>query len=141
MPTHTRALAAGAAAAAAVTLAACTPEPQVTRADYARYFADYCAGCHGADARGGGPQAAGMDPAPPDLTSIAARHGGTFPMVEVMSQIDGYGRGGAMPEFGAFLLDDRQVMVETAAGEFTPAPERLAGMAAYLRSLQRQAAP
>lgn len=115
----------------AVVVAACAPLPDVPvgRAAYPQYFADYCAECHGADARG-------TDRAP-DLTRIAARNGGAFPMVRVMSQIDGYGRGGDMPDFGRFLLDDRQVMVETAPGEFTPAPERLAGMARYLESLQR----
>ena len=118
-------------------LAACqTPAtgPQVAKQD----FATYCAGCHGADARGDGPAAAGLPVVPPDLTTLSARNGGEFPMVQVMSQIDGYTRGpGAMPEFGAALLDDRTVLVETAPGVQTPTPERLVLMARYLESIQR----
>lgn len=112
-------------------LSACTvvTEPPVSRASYPQYFALYCAECHGADATG--------TAAAPDLTRLAARHGGVFPTTEVMNQIDGYGRGGAMPAFGAFLVDDRQVPVTLETGERTSAPERLVGMADYLESLQR----
>jgi len=123
---------------AAAALAACQAVPvaevQVARQD----FADHCAACHGADARGDGPAAAGMAVPPPDLTRLRARNGGTFPLVEVMSQIDGYTRGsGSMPEFGSLLLEDDTVMVETAPGVQTPTPARLAAMARYLETLQR----
>ncbi len=119
-------------------LAACAqpPEPtiEVSRGD----FQTHCAACHGADARGGGPAAAGLAVTPPDLTTLSARNGGTFPLVEVMSQIDGYGRGdSAMPEFGGLLAEDRLVPVETEPGITTPTPERLYLMAQYLESLQR----
>lgn len=120
------------AALGALTLGAgCTPTPDVPvgRSAYPQYFAQYCAACHGADATGTG--------AAPDLTRISARNGGTFPMTMVMSQIDGYGRGGGMPEFGEYLLDDRTVAVELETGEVSAAPERLVGMAEYIESLQR----
>jgi mono/diheme cytochrome c family protein len=39
----------------------------------------YCATCHGRDGRGQGPVAAALKVAPPDLTGITRRHGGTFP--------------------------------------------------------------
>lgn len=125
-------------AASGLALAACQNVP-VTRLDVARQdFADHCAACHGADARGGGPAAAGMAVPPTDLTRLSARNGGDFPLVEVMSQIDGYTRGaGAMPEFGSLLLEDRMVMVETSPGVQTPTPERLVLMARYLETLQR----
>ena len=42
------------------------------------YFA-YCAVCHAADARGGGPMAESLKIPPPDLTRIALRHGGAYP--------------------------------------------------------------
>lgn len=127
-----------AAAVAVAGLGACSPGVEVGRKSYAGYYRDFCAGCHGAAGEGDGPAAAGMQPPPADLTQLSARNGGTFPMVAVMSQIDGYRSGPrAMPEFGAFLVNDRTVMVETAPGRFTPAPERLAGMAEYIESLQR----
>ncbi|MGS4948080.1 c-type cytochrome [Meridianimarinicoccus sp. RP-17] len=119
-------------------VAACQNVP-VTRLDVARQdFADHCASCHGADARGEGPAAAGMNVPPPDLTLLSERNGGAFPLVEVMSQIDGYTRGpSAMPEFGSLLLEDTMVMVETSPGVQTPTPERLVLMARYLETLQR----
>ncbi|MBL9059404.1 MAG: c-type cytochrome [Mangrovicoccus sp.] len=118
-------------------LLSCTAEPEVARREYATYFKEYCAACHGSGGRGNGPAAAGMTPRPTDLTRLSANNGGVFPIVAVMNQIDGYRSGPrAMPEFGAFLVNDRSVMVETAPGEFTPAPERLAGMADYIRTLQ-----
>lgn len=119
-------------------VAACQNVP-VAEVEVARQnYVDYCYACHGAGGRGGGPAAASLNVAPPDLTTLSARNGGTFPLVEVMSQIDGYSRGdGAMPEFGAYLLDDRTVMVETSPGVQTPTPERLLAMARYLESLQR----
>jgi mono/diheme cytochrome c family protein len=119
-------------------VAACQSVP-VTRLDVARQdFADHCASCHGADARGDGPAAAGLNVPPSDLTRISARNGGSFPLVEVMSQIDGYTRGpSAMPEFGGLLLEDEMVMVETSPGVQTPTPERLVLMARYLETLQR----
>jgi len=128
-------------AAIAVTelaVAACQ-NVSVARLDVARQdFADHCAACHGSDARGGGPAAAGLNVPPPDLTRLSARNGGDFPLVAVMSQIDGYTRGpGAMPAFGNLLLEDRMVMVETSPGVQTPTPERLVLMARYLETLQR----
>jgi mono/diheme cytochrome c family protein len=42
-------------------------------------FHQYCASCHGADARGDGPAAVVLRTAPPDLTTLSKRHGGKFP--------------------------------------------------------------
>jgi mono/diheme cytochrome c family protein len=42
-------------------------------------FKDYCASCHGADAKGHGPVSAYLNKQPPDLTKLAKEHGGTFP--------------------------------------------------------------
>lgn len=44
-----------------------------------RTFHQYCASCHGTDARGEGPAAVILKTAPPDLTTLAKRHGGKFP--------------------------------------------------------------
>lgn len=106
----------------------------------AALFADYCAACHGADGRGNGSAAAGLSPAPADLTQIAARNGGTFPEARVMSTIDGYRQGGngrAMPEFGAALADEPMVLWEDQDGAMIPTPEALVALAAYLESIQQ----
>lgn len=52
-------------------------------------YLELCAACHGNDARGGGPQAASLATAPPDLTLIAQRRDGKFPMPELARYIDG----------------------------------------------------
>ena len=52
-------------------------------------FKAYCATCHGKDAKGGGPMAASLRIAPPDLTRIAIRNGGTFPFLQVQKIISG----------------------------------------------------
>jgi mono/diheme cytochrome c family protein len=119
---------------AGLALAGCAQMPQqVARQD----FAAYCAACHGADGRGDGPAAAGLELTPPDLTRLAANNGGVFPRLAVMAQIDGYGRGGDMPEFGEVMLDGPTVLVDFGDGIATPTPERLVALTDYIASLQR----
>jgi mono/diheme cytochrome c family protein len=124
---------------APLALMACVPsEPEAVSGRNA--FLENCAACHGTDARGAGPSAAGLDPAPSDLTRIAARNGGTFPRDRVMTIIDGYRRGahfsGAMPVFGDTGLGDT-VIVENPDGTGTPVPETLLALADYLESIQQ----
>lgn len=101
----------------------------------AMLFADNCAACHGYRAEGG--ELVGGQYAP-ELTGIAARHEGVFPRAQVLSQIDGYGRGKVsaevMPEFGS-LLEGELVPVEID-GTLTPTPRPLAALLAYLESIQ-----
>jgi mono/diheme cytochrome c family protein len=52
-------------------------------------FEVHCAMCHGMDAKGKGPQAAGLKVAPPDLTLLAERNAGVFPTDRVIGVIDG----------------------------------------------------
>lgn len=120
------------------TLAACAPERQVS--GRALYDA-YCLSCHGATGRGDGPAAAGLPHPPADLTGIAARNGGSFPMVRVMSVIDGYTRRGdrasVMPELGAALQEGPVILYDAGDGVATPTPANLVALAEYLRKLQR----
>ena len=126
-------------ALAALTVAAgCTPETQVSgRALYG----DYCAGCHGSGGIGDGPAAKGLGKTPADLTMLAARNGGVFPRVHVMSVIDGYTRRGdrssVMPELGLALQEGPLVMVDTGDGVMTPTPANLVALANYLEKLQK----
>ncbi|MGB9405037.1 MAG: c-type cytochrome [Candidatus Acidiferrales bacterium] len=50
-----------------------------TRLSGAGMFKDYCAVCHGTDAKGDGPAASALKQAPADLTTLAKRHDGKFP--------------------------------------------------------------
>ncbi len=45
----------------------------------ARMFKEYCAVCHGKEAKGDGPAASALKQAPADLTTLAKRHDGKFP--------------------------------------------------------------
>jgi len=122
----------------AIALAACAPERQVSgRALYQ----DYCLSCHGTTGKGDGPAASGLPHPPADLTGIAARNGGVFPMVRVMSVIDGYTRRGdrasVMPELGVALQEGPVVMYDTGDGVATPTPANLVALGEYLRRLQR----
>jgi len=42
-------------------------------------YQQYCASCHGENAKGGGPAAAALKTPPPDLTTLAKQNGGKFP--------------------------------------------------------------
>ena len=52
-------------------------------------FAERCAVCHGPGAKGDGPFAALLAKKPPDLTTLAQRHAGTFPFDKVYDTVDG----------------------------------------------------
>lgn len=65
-----------------------------------------CAVCHGKDAKGSDPMAKSLKVKVPDLSTIAARNGGTFPLEQVEKIISGEeakpaGHGpGEMPVWG-----------------------------------------
>jgi len=48
-------------------------------------FQSYCAVCHGKDAKGAGPASEALKTTPPDLTTLAKRHDGKFPVDYVNS--------------------------------------------------------
>jgi len=52
-------------------------------------FMNYCASCHGKDAKGNGPAAAALKQAPADLTGLARQHGGKYPADLVTSVLRG----------------------------------------------------
>jgi len=55
------------------------PIQNVTPASGEETFKSYCAACHGKDAKGAGPATVDLKSTPPDLTTLAKRHGGKFP--------------------------------------------------------------
>ena len=52
-------------------------------------FKEYCAVCHGSDAKGAGPAADALKKRPADLTQLARKNGGAFPELHVMNYIKG----------------------------------------------------
>ncbi len=55
------------------------PGKQTVPLSGAGMFREYCAVCHGKDAKGNGPAAPALKQTPADLTTIAKRHEGKFP--------------------------------------------------------------
>jgi mono/diheme cytochrome c family protein len=53
--------------------------PRTIAASGKQTYMQYCASCHGVDARGDGPAAIVLKTPPPDLTTLAKRHDGKFP--------------------------------------------------------------
>ena len=103
-------------------------------------FNALCAPCHGTSGTGDGPMAKDLDHPPANLTTLAARNDGTFPMPYVLHKIWGYAEGQApaaiMPNFGP-VLDSPVVLFDAGDGIQTPTPERLVDLANYVASLQR----
>lgn len=52
-------------------------------------FQQYCATCHGQQAKGDGPTAGILSVKPPNLTQLSKKNGGTFPFWEAYATIDG----------------------------------------------------
>lgn len=97
-------------------------------------FRAYCAVCHGNDARGRGPAASFLKGNVPDLTRIAERRGGTFPLRQVERIITGeetvttaHGTR-EMPVWGPIF---GQIQRDQNLGKI-----RVRNLASYLESLQ-----
>ena len=102
-------------------------------------YAENCAACHGVDATGNGPAAGHLTTTPPDLTQIAARRNGVWPMLEVMGIIDGYTKSTAPREEMPALSDFREgelVVFDTGNGRTSRAPANLLAIARYLETIQ-----
>jgi mono/diheme cytochrome c family protein len=102
------------------------------------YFLAYCASCHGADARGDGPVAPALSQQPTDLTKIAERREGKFPLDELAAFIAGRDAPTAhgtreMPVWGQQFVD------EVGEGDAATliARDQMRTLLLYLKSIQR----
>jgi mono/diheme cytochrome c family protein len=102
-------------------------------------FRLYCASCHGAAAQGDGPVAAYLKTTPVDLTGLAARNSGTFPVERVRASIDGRELDTApshgprdMPVWGMSFQDPAKDTDQEA-----DAQARIDDLIAFLQSLQK----
>jgi mono/diheme cytochrome c family protein len=98
-------------------------------------YATYCVDCHGKDARGNGPMAATLSANVPDLTRLAARNGGVFPIARVeglliAKTVAPITHGGlAMPNWGLVFSGG-----DPGAGT---AKQRAHNLARYLETVQK----
>lgn len=124
---------------AALGLVACATETDMPGpAEGRAFFAENCVSCHGTGGKGDGPATAGLPKPPTDLTQLSRKNGGAFPTARALSYIWGDPEQAhlarVMPQFGGAMAEDL-VPVEID-GVFTPTPRALAGLLAYLESIQ-----
>lgn len=102
-------------------------------------FLAHCAVCHEQEAQGGEVPVARGGVSPPDLTKIADRRGSVWPMLEVMSIIDGYTKAtqsrDGMPVIET-LNQGPQIDFDTGNGNKISTPARLVALTYYLESIQ-----
>lgn len=96
-------------------------------------FNEYCAVCHGHDAKGDGPAAPALKKVPADLTQLTAHNKGKFPDARVAGFIEGDDKLDAhgtrdMPMWG-------NVFKSMAGGDATTRM-RVANLTAYIKTLQ-----
>jgi mono/diheme cytochrome c family protein len=108
-------------------------------ADARDEFLELCADCHGEDARGNGPLAENLTKAPPDLTQISKRAGGTFDEKAVFDWIIGLDMPTAhgtreMPIWGDWLMDEASL--ETADSAEREVEQRVMTLVKYLKEIQ-----
>ena len=107
-------------------------------ADYApsggQMYRQYCAACHGVDAKGNGPVRRAIQIPAPDLSTLAKRHGGKFPyeyvtgVLRFAPGVPSHGSG-AMPMWGPlfeYYYNQRS------------AERRIQNLCDYLASLQEK---
>jgi len=73
--------------ASVLLLVACQSQPTYMPSGEQTYK-QYCAACHGADAKGHGPVASVLTTPPPDLTTLTKSHSGKFPYDYVSSVLE-----------------------------------------------------
>lgn len=120
--------------------ALCGPALAQDEAIGADLYRQFCATCHGADAKGGGPMAPILTLQPPDLTGLSARHDDRFPMQRVIDRIDGQeplvAHGSPMPVYGPFFEGVQDVALKTEAGQPVLVSQPIADLVAFLQAIQ-----
>ena len=100
-------------------------------------FTQYCATCHGVSGAGDGPLTEMITAKVPDLTKIAARNDGEFPMLKVIHIVDGRtglrGHGGTMPTYGAVFAAESY---DAEFGSVIYTRAKILSLAYFLESIQ-----
>ena|SRR5579864_7892448 len=101
-------------------------------------FHQYCAACHGADAKGHGPAAAALKVPAPDLTLLSRNNHGKFPDTHVYSAIRGDNSINAhgspdMPVWGALFRD-----MANNSDDARQTAMRMSNLCRYIESLQQK---
>ncbi len=109
------------------------PAPHTSPASGEEMYVNYCASCHGRDAKGNGPAAAALKAAPTDLTQLAKQNGGKFPADHVATILAGgdvAAHGSSdMPVWGP-------VFRRLSTQHQSEVQQRISNLTKYLESLQ-----
>ncbi|WP_245866690.1 c-type cytochrome [Oceaniglobus roseus] len=139
MPEHLPFRTLGAAIAAA-TLILATGGARAEDAGRQEYMYN-CSACHGESARGDGPVARYLNVSTPDLTALARKNDGVFPLLHVIQVIDGRSgvgpHGTPMPVWGERFMKDGVEDAGPYAAEVI-VRGRILSLAEYLESIQKQ---
>ena len=101
-------------------------------------FKQYCAACHGADAKGHGPASAALKIPPPDLTLLSRNNHGKFPDTRVYSSIRGDVNNDShgspdMPVWGTVFRD-----MSNISGNDRDLAMRMSNLCRYIQSVQQK---
>lgn len=129
--------------ALAAPLSAQETQSEGRAADGEALYMDHCATCHGIEARGNGPMAPVLVIQPPDLTALARKNGGAFPLLEAASRIDGrdplVAHGSPMPVYGPYFEGQgADVPVRLPSGQHMMTSAPVAALLEYLITLQSE---
>ncbi len=105
-----------------------------------REYDNNCASCHGRDGKGGGPFVELLKRSPGDLTTLAKRNGGVFPMARVYEVIEGAGAGHGsrdMPVWGQeYSVKAAEYHMDAPYNSEAYVRARILALAEYLSRLQ-----
>ena len=96
-------------------------------------YGEYCAVCHGDDAKGDGTMASALTKAPSDLTTLASRNNGTFPEDKVTQYIQGSDQ---LKAHGSREMPVWGYAFRASTASDVAAKTRIANLVAYLKSVQ-----
>lgn len=99
-----------------------------------------CAICHGSDGKGNGPFVELLKRSPPDISTMARRNGGVFPLATVYQVIEGAGGGHGtreMPIWGtAFRVGAAEYYRDVPYDQEVVVRARILALAEYLNRIQ-----
>jgi mono/diheme cytochrome c family protein len=106
---------------------------RIESVDGADSYKEYCAVCHGANAKGDGPAAQALKTKPADLTTIAKRKGGAFSAADVENRIVGKS---LSPAHGSGEMPMWGHVFDSIAADNAAAKLRVTNLVNYIKSIQ-----
>lgn len=111
--------------------------PPIRSVDGASIFQNWCAACHGPDARGKGPVSKTLKREVPDLTRLSLRNDGAFPAIQVQTIIM-FGADDLLPAHGSKEMPIWGPIFHEIEFDQDLGYVRLENVTKYLESIQRK---